>query len=57
MRMADQCRAKRVLPMHHSTFRLSHEPMHEPIQRLIEAAGRDIERVAIREIGGSWRLN
>jgi L-ascorbate metabolism protein UlaG (beta-lactamase superfamily) len=56
-KMADHVRADFVLPMHHSTFRLSHEPMHEPIQRLIEAAGRDIHRVAIREIGGSWRMN
>jgi hypothetical protein len=40
--------------MHHSTFRLSHEPVGEPIERLMEAAGKDGERVVVREVGGSW---
>jgi L-ascorbate metabolism protein UlaG (beta-lactamase superfamily) len=53
--MADHVRADHVLPMHHSTFRLSHEPMHEPMERLIETAGsRGADRIAIREIGGSF---
>jgi L-ascorbate metabolism protein UlaG (beta-lactamase superfamily) len=53
--MADHVRADFVLPMHHSTFRLSHEPMHEPIQRLMDAAGsRGADRVVVREIGGSF---
>ena len=34
LEMADDCRAERILPMHHSTFRLSHEPTNEPIERL-----------------------
>src|SRR6185295_1777444 len=55
--MADHCRADHVLPMHHSTFKLSHEPMHEPIERLLEAAGRLVDRVVIRQIGASWTLN
>ena len=47
--MADHVRARfHPASMHHSTFRLSHEPMHEPIQRFIEAAGRDIDRIPIR---------
>jgi L-ascorbate metabolism protein UlaG (beta-lactamase superfamily) len=52
--MADHCRADFVLPMHHSTFRLSYEPINEPIERLLSAAGRDAQRVVIREIGGAW---
>ena len=52
--MADHCRADHVLPMHHSTFRLSHEPMHEPIERLLSAAGRGADRIVVREIGGAW---
>jgi L-ascorbate metabolism protein UlaG (beta-lactamase superfamily) len=53
--MADHVRADYVLPMHHSTFRLSHEPMHEPIERLMTAAGaRGADRVVVREIGGSF---
>ena len=54
--MADHCKADHVLPMHHSTFKLSHEPMHEPIERLLEAAGRLVDRVVIRQIGASWAL-
>ena len=52
--MADHARAKYVLPMHHSTFKLSHEPMNEPIERILQAAGRDTDRIVIREVGGVW---
>ena len=55
--MADQMGADFVLPMHHSTFRLSHEPMSEPIARLFGATGREWNRVIAREIGQSWSLN
>ena len=55
--MADQMGADFVLPMHHSTFRLSHEPMSEPIARLFGAAGKGWNRVIAREIGQSWSLN
>jgi hypothetical protein len=40
--------------MHHSTFRLSHEPMDEPIRRMLAAAGADSARVVVREIGDMW---
>ncbi len=50
--MAGHCGAAAILPMHHSTFRLSHEPMDEPIQRMIAAAG---DRVVIREVGQVWK--
>jgi len=51
--MAEHVRAAALLPMHHSTFRLSHEPWSEPIERLLEVA--DPARVVIRQIGGQWR--
>jgi L-ascorbate metabolism protein UlaG (beta-lactamase superfamily) len=51
---AEHLRADRVLPMHHSTFRLSHEPMNEPMERILTAAGRDADRVIAREIGAQW---
>jgi L-ascorbate metabolism protein UlaG (beta-lactamase superfamily) len=35
-----------MIPMHYGTFRLSYEPMHEPVERLREAAER--ARVAAR---------
>jgi L-ascorbate metabolism protein UlaG (beta-lactamase superfamily) len=52
--MADHVRADFVLPMHHSTFRLSREPWQEPMERILAAAGRDESRIAIRQIGGTW---
>jgi len=30
--------ARRMIPMHYGTFRLSQEPMEEPVERLMEAA-------------------
>jgi len=53
--MADHCRAERLLPMHHSTFRLSHEPMHEPMERML-AAAKGSDRVVIREVGQQWAI-
>jgi L-ascorbate metabolism protein UlaG (beta-lactamase superfamily) len=55
--MADHCRAERILPMHHSTFRLSHEPTHEPLERLLTAAGRDTDRLVASEPGRTWTSN
>jgi L-ascorbate metabolism protein UlaG (beta-lactamase superfamily) len=52
--MADHVRAEHILPMHHSTFRLSHEPASEPIERLLTAVGRDQDRVIVRAVGGHW---
>lgn len=54
--MAQQMRAKFVLPMHHKTFRLSHEPMEEPLERMQQAAGRDADRLVASEIGQTWVL-
>jgi L-ascorbate metabolism protein UlaG (beta-lactamase superfamily) len=52
--MAGHAGAAAVMPMHHSTFRLSHEPMDEPIRRMLAAAGADSARVVVREIGDMW---
>ena len=52
--MADHVRAARILPMHHSTFRLGWEPLDEPMERLLDAAGPDADRVIAREVGGLW---
>jgi L-ascorbate metabolism protein UlaG (beta-lactamase superfamily) len=45
-----------ILPMHHSTFRLSREPAGEPIKRLMAAAGKERWRVALTEPGQTWTL-
>jgi L-ascorbate metabolism protein UlaG (beta-lactamase superfamily) len=55
--MANHVRADFVLPMHHSTFRLSHEPMHEPLQRILSAAGPDEQRIVARKVGAAWTAN
>ena len=48
--------AEYVLPVHHSTFRLSREPVDEPLQRFMAAAGDEGWRVVGREIGATSEL-
>jgi L-ascorbate metabolism protein UlaG (beta-lactamase superfamily) len=55
-RMAREMGATYILPMHHSTFRLSREPVGEPVERLHAVAGRERWRVALTEIGETWSL-
>jgi L-ascorbate metabolism protein UlaG (beta-lactamase superfamily) len=43
-----------LLPVHHSTFRLSREPVEEPLQRLLAAAGTESWRVVAPEVGATW---
>ena len=52
--MAREMNATYILPMHHSTFRLSREPVGEPIARLLAAAASERWRVAATEIGQTW---
>jgi L-ascorbate metabolism protein UlaG (beta-lactamase superfamily) len=52
VRMADDAGAEFILPVHHRTFALSSEPVGEPMERLLSAAGED--RVCLREIGGEF---
>lgn len=49
--MATAMRAARILPVHHSTFKLSDEPPDEPISRLLAAAGPNPERVLDAPVG------
>ena len=47
--------AKNLVPMHHDTFPLGAEPIHEPVQRLVEGAasrGRS-ERLRVLNEGES----
>ena len=55
-RMAREMGATYLLPIHHSTFRLSREPVGEPVERLLAVAGRERWRVALTEIGQTWSL-
>jgi L-ascorbate metabolism protein UlaG (beta-lactamase superfamily) len=54
--MAREMGADYILPMHHSTFRLSREPADEPRRRILAAAGKERWRVALTEIGETWSL-
>lgn len=54
--MFQQSGARYLLPIHWGTFRLSKEPMDEPMRRLLAVAGPEANRVAIRQIGVSWSL-
>ncbi|HEU5303209.1 MAG TPA: MBL fold metallo-hydrolase [Gemmatimonadales bacterium] len=48
--------AEYVLPVHHSTFRLSREPVDEPIQRFLAAAGSERWRVVGTAVGASGEI-
>ncbi len=54
--MFQQTHARYLVPIHWGTFRLSKEPMEEPLQRLIAAAGAQQDRIILRQIGGTWSL-
>jgi L-ascorbate metabolism protein UlaG (beta-lactamase superfamily) len=49
--------ARTMIPMHYNSFRLGHEPMEEPLRRLLAAARREgvEERVIPLAEGESWR--
>ena len=52
--MTNAAGADHLVPVHHQTFRLSEEPFDEPIQRLRLALEKEPERLALREIGGTF---
>jgi L-ascorbate metabolism protein UlaG (beta-lactamase superfamily) len=52
--MANAARARYIVPIHHQTFKLSDEPMQEPIQRLESALEKEPERLALRRVGESF---
>lgn len=49
--MANEAGAEFILPVHHQTFQLSNEPYDEPIERFVNALGRDSHRIAMEQIG------
>jgi L-ascorbate metabolism protein UlaG (beta-lactamase superfamily) len=48
--------ARYVLPVHHSTFRLSREPLDEPIRRLLAVSGAERSRVVLTNVGETWTM-
>jgi L-ascorbate metabolism protein UlaG (beta-lactamase superfamily) len=49
--MADAAGARLFVPVHHQSFRLSSEPVLEPIERAERALAAERGRLALREIG------
>ncbi|PYL63142.1 MAG: hypothetical protein DMF24_01475 [Verrucomicrobia bacterium] len=54
--MASAAGARFIMPVHHQTFRLSFEPLREPIERFTAALSKTPERIALREIGDTFVL-
>lgn len=54
--MATAAGAQFIMPVHHQTFRLSFEPLREPIERFQAALRDQPERIALREIGETFVL-
>ncbi|MEJ7713285.1 MAG: MBL fold metallo-hydrolase [Pyrinomonadaceae bacterium] len=52
--MGRDLNATYLLPIHHSTFKLSREAVREPITRFLRAAAHDRWRVPITEVGQMW---
>lgn len=56
LRMADDAGAEFILPVHHKTFRLSSEPLDEPVERLAAALGNSQHRLALHVIGKEFHM-
>jgi L-ascorbate metabolism protein UlaG (beta-lactamase superfamily) len=54
--MFESTGARYLVPIHWGTFRLGKEPLEEPMQRLIKAAGDQQDRIVLRQIGVSWTM-
>jgi L-ascorbate metabolism protein UlaG (beta-lactamase superfamily) len=52
--MADEAGARYLMPIHHETFKLSWEPLEEPIQRFRAALAQQPWRLALSGIGETW---
>jgi L-ascorbate metabolism protein UlaG (beta-lactamase superfamily) len=52
--MANAAGAQFIMPVHHQTFRLSFEPLREPIGRFQAALSNSPERIALREVGETF---
>jgi L-ascorbate metabolism protein UlaG (beta-lactamase superfamily) len=55
--MAKDAGVEFLMPVHHQTFPLSQEPLHEPIERLLHAVGKEAQRVALQEVGQEFHLS
>lgn len=56
-RMANEFGADVFVPVHHRTFVLSREPVEEPMERVLTAAGSSESRIVARDIGSEFHLS
>jgi L-ascorbate metabolism protein UlaG (beta-lactamase superfamily) len=56
LHMADLAGARLFAPIHHSTFKLSDEPMTEPSERIHKALAAEKDRLALKETGDTVTL-
>jgi L-ascorbate metabolism protein UlaG (beta-lactamase superfamily) len=56
-RMGNEAGSEVFLPVHHRTFSLSREPLHEPLERFLAAAGRHQDRVPATQVGAEVRIS
>jgi L-ascorbate metabolism protein UlaG (beta-lactamase superfamily) len=56
VKLADAAGARLFIPVHHQSFELSREPVHEPIERAHAALAGELGRLAISEIGQTTRI-
>ncbi len=54
--MSNEADARFILPIHHQTFKLSWEPMDEPIARFHKALAQEPQRIAATQIGETFVL-
>jgi hypothetical protein len=54
--MANEAGANYLMPIHHQAFKLSWEPMNEPIARFRAALAKEPERMALTEVGETFVL-
>lgn len=54
--MVEMMKARSIIPIHHSTFRQSQEPIGDPIRRLRQAIRMSKTQLAVHGIGGSVEL-
>ena len=54
--MADMAGARYFVPIHHETFKLSHEPMEEPAARLRAALAKEPGRLLAVSVGETFRV-
>jgi L-ascorbate metabolism protein UlaG (beta-lactamase superfamily) len=57
VQMANDAGAAHVLPIHHKTFKLGQEGPFEPIRRFEAALDSEKERIALRDVGETYRLS